>query len=61
MLDRFCLQILPQIVKKIESLNLESSSMKHILLSTNYRNSYGLGLYDLEIERIKYLFIGKRQ
>jgi hypothetical protein len=59
MLDRFCSQILPQIHHKIEWLNLESSSMAHILLSTNYPNLYGLGLYGLEIERAKYLFTGK--
>jgi hypothetical protein len=59
MLNRFYLQILPQIHHKIEWLNLESSSMEHILLSTNYPNLYGLGLYDLEIERAQYLFTGK--
>ncbi len=59
MLIRFCLEILPQIHHKIEWLNLESSSMAHILLSANYPNLYGLGLYGLEIERAKYLFTGK--
>jgi hypothetical protein len=58
-LDRFCLQILPEIHHQIEWLNLESSSMARILLSTNYPNLYGLGLYGLEIERAKYLFTGK--
>ncbi|CAF4647704.1 unnamed protein product, partial [Rotaria magnacalcarata] len=49
-LDRFCLQILPEIHHKIQWLNLESSSMKRILLATNYPNLFGLGLYDIEIE-----------
>ncbi|CAF4786437.1 unnamed protein product, partial [Rotaria sp. Silwood2] len=49
-LDRFCLQILPEIHHKIKWLNLESSSMERILLATNYPNLYGLGLYDIEIE-----------
>ncbi|CAF2006009.1 unnamed protein product [Rotaria magnacalcarata] len=49
-LDQFCLQILPAIHHNIKWLNLESSSMKRILLPTNYPNLYGLGLYDIEIE-----------
>ncbi|CAF4649203.1 unnamed protein product, partial [Rotaria sp. Silwood1] len=40
-LDRFCLQILPKIHHKIQFLNLESSSMERILLSTNCPNLYG--------------------
>ncbi|CAF1147963.1 unnamed protein product [Rotaria sordida] len=56
LLGRFCLQILPKIYDKIEWLNLESSSMERILLSTNYPNLYGLGLYNMEVERAKYLF-----
>jgi hypothetical protein len=59
MLDRFCSEILPEINHKIEWLNLELSSMARILLSTNYPNLYGLGLYGLEIEIAKYLFTGK--
>ncbi|CAF4381930.1 unnamed protein product, partial [Rotaria sp. Silwood2] len=41
MLDRFCLQILPEIHYKIKWLDLESSSMERILLATNYPNLYG--------------------
>jgi hypothetical protein len=58
-LDRFCRQILPKIHHKIQFLNLESSSMERILLSTNYPNLYGLGLYDLATETAKDLFTGK--
>lgn len=58
-LDRFCLQILPEIHHTIKWLNLESSSMKRILLSTNYPNLYGLGLYDTKIEIPLALSIGK--
>ncbi|CAF3317912.1 unnamed protein product [Rotaria socialis] len=55
-LDRFCLEILPKIHDKIEFLNLESSSMKRILLLTNYSNLYGIGLYDIATEIAKDLF-----
>ncbi|CAF2779841.1 unnamed protein product [Rotaria sp. Silwood2] len=58
-LDRFCLQILHEIHHKIQWLNLESSSMKRILLATNYPNLFGLGLFDIEIETALSLFIGK--
>jgi len=59
-LDRFCLQILPKIHQKIEWLNIESSSIERVLLSTNYPNLSGLGLYNLDIEKTKQLFTGKR-
>ncbi|CAF4598465.1 unnamed protein product [Rotaria sp. Silwood2] len=49
-LDQFRLQILPETHHKIKWLTIESSSMKHILLATNYPNLYGLGLYDIQIE-----------
>ncbi|CAF2765944.1 unnamed protein product [Rotaria sp. Silwood2] len=52
MLDRFCLQILPEIHYKIKWLDLESSSMERILLATNYPNLYGFGLYNLDEEII---------
>lgn len=58
-LDRFCFEILPQIYHKIKWLNMESSSIERILLSTNYPNLSGLGLYNLDIERAKHLFTGK--
>ncbi|CAF0753505.1 unnamed protein product [Rotaria sordida] len=54
MVDQFCLQILPEIHHKIKWLNLELLSMERILLATNYPNLYGLGLYDLQIEKVKY-------
>ncbi|CAF3364107.1 unnamed protein product [Rotaria sp. Silwood1] len=60
-LVQFCLQILPSIHHKIKWLNLESSSMKRILLATNYPNLYGLGLYDIEIETALSFFIDKNQ
>ncbi|CAF4574058.1 unnamed protein product [Rotaria sp. Silwood2] len=59
-LDRFCLQILPEIHHKIKWLNLESSSIERILV-TNYPNLYGLGLYDVEIETALSLFMDKNQ
>ncbi|CAF1560509.1 unnamed protein product [Rotaria sp. Silwood1] len=56
-LDRFCLKILPQIHDKIKCINIESSSMERILLSSSYPNLKELGLYDLEIKNAKHLFI----
>ncbi|CAF3338369.1 unnamed protein product [Rotaria sp. Silwood1] len=58
-LNRFCLQILPKIHHKVKWLNLESSSMARFLHCTNYPNLNGLGLYNLEIEKAKHLFISK--
>ncbi|CAF3172235.1 unnamed protein product [Rotaria sp. Silwood2] len=55
-LDRFCLQILPSIHHKIKWLNVESSSMEPILLSTNYPNLYGLGIYHIEKETASRIF-----
>ncbi|CAF4241491.1 unnamed protein product [Rotaria magnacalcarata] len=56
LLEQFYVRILPKIHHKIQWLNIESSSMERILLCTNYPNLYGLGLYNLEIERAKHLF-----
>ena len=58
-LNRLCSQILPEIRHKIKWLDLESSSIQRILLTTNYPNLYGLGLYNLEIEKAKHLFTSK--
>ncbi|CAF2989699.1 unnamed protein product, partial [Rotaria sp. Silwood2] len=55
-LDRFCSYILPEIRQKIEWLELESSSMKRILLATNYPNLYKLGIYKIQAERAVHLF-----
>ncbi|CAF3798504.1 unnamed protein product [Rotaria sordida] len=52
MLNRFCLQILPEIHDKIKWFNLESSSMKHILCARNYPNLYALGLYNIDEDLI---------
>jgi hypothetical protein len=59
MLDRFCSQILPEIHDNIKWLKLESSSMKHILLSANYPNLFGLGIYNIEKPAVLDLFNGK--
>jgi hypothetical protein len=57
-LCRFYSQILPEIHHKIQWLNVESSSMERIL-SANYPNLHGLGLYNLEIETTTHLFTSK--
>ncbi|CAF3279690.1 unnamed protein product [Rotaria sp. Silwood2] len=59
MLDRFCCPILPSIHDKIKWLDLESSSMERILLTTNYSNLYRLGLYNIDIETARHFFTGE--
>ena len=58
-LNRFCLQILPDISEKIEWLYLEESSAKNILRAADYPNLYGLGLYNMNLQRARRLFTGK--
>ncbi|CAF1432737.1 unnamed protein product [Rotaria sordida] len=55
-LDRFCVQILPEIHNKIKWLDLEPFSMERILLAVNYPNLYGFGLYNIQEEKAIYLF-----
>ncbi|CAF3169701.1 unnamed protein product [Rotaria sp. Silwood2] len=55
-LVRFCLQILPEIHDKIKWLDLESSSMKHVLRATDYPNLHTLGLYNINEELAQCLF-----
>ncbi|CAF3471436.1 unnamed protein product [Rotaria socialis] len=56
--NRFRLQILPEIRHKIEWLDLESSSMKYVLRAAHYPNLYGLGLYNINEESVRCLFTG---
>jgi len=60
MLNRFCVQILPEIHDKIKWLDLESSSMKHVLRAANYVNLNSLGLYNIHGESARCLFTGKK-
>ncbi|CAF1019815.1 unnamed protein product [Rotaria sordida] len=55
-LNRFCLQILPEIHDKIKWLDLESSSMKYILHAAHYPNLHTLGLYNINQESAQCLF-----
>ncbi|CAF3057200.1 unnamed protein product [Rotaria socialis] len=57
--DRFCLQILPEIHDKTTRLDLESSTMKHVLRAVAYPNLHVLGLYNIDEESIRCLFTGK--
>jgi hypothetical protein len=59
MLDRFSLQILPEIHHKIKWLVVEATSMKRILLSANYLNLFGFSIYNVERENDIHLFQGK--
>ncbi|CAF1037687.1 unnamed protein product [Rotaria sp. Silwood1] len=56
-IDRFCLEILLKIHYKIKWLNIESLSMERILRIVDYPNLYGLGLYNINEETFKRLFI----
>ena len=57
-LDRFCLQILPEIQYKINLLNLESLSMERILLTADYSNLHSLGLYNVDEKTAERVFTG---
>ncbi|CAF4769382.1 unnamed protein product, partial [Rotaria socialis] len=52
--------ILPAIGEKIQWHDVDSSSMKQILCAADYPNSLGLGLFNIEEETIRSLFIGKK-
>ncbi|CAF1319549.1 unnamed protein product [Rotaria sp. Silwood1] len=56
MLNRFCLQILPSIHDKIQWLDLDSSSIKHVKRVANYPNLDSLGLYNIDEESAQCLF-----
>lgn len=58
-LHRFFQEILPEIEQKIQWLNLESSSMEGIL-SRNYPNLHGLGLYNFQISSAAHFFTSMR-
>lgn len=58
--NRFCLQILPEIHDKIKWVDLESSSMKHVLCAADYPNLNRLGLYNIHEESARQLFTGKK-
>ncbi|CAF1219115.1 unnamed protein product [Adineta steineri] len=49
---KFCSQILPSIHNNIQCLDLESSSMKHVLYAANYPNLNSLGLYNVNEESV---------
>jgi hypothetical protein len=59
-LDRFCLQILPEIHDNVKWLNVESLSMKRVFLAAKYSNLYGLGIYNIEEETAQRFFAGKK-
>jgi hypothetical protein len=59
MLNRFYLKNLPEIHHKIKWLDIEVSSMERILLSADYPNLCGLGIYNIEMENDVRLFKGK--
>lgn len=52
-------QILPKIDDKIKWLDLTALFIEPILCFSKFPNLYGLGLYDLDLERAKHLFTGK--
>ncbi|CAF1451780.1 unnamed protein product, partial [Rotaria sordida] len=58
--NRFCLQILPLIRRKIEWVDLESSSMKYVLNAADYPNLHTLGLYNINQESARCLCTDKK-
>ncbi|CAF1468157.1 unnamed protein product [Rotaria sordida] len=58
--NRFCLQILPLIRRKIQWLDLESSSMKYVLNAVDYPNLHTLGLYNINEESARCLCTDKK-
>ncbi|CAF1360576.1 unnamed protein product [Rotaria sordida] len=58
-LERFSLGILPKLHHKIRRLNLESLSMKRILLAGEYPNLCELGLFNIQSEIFQRLFAEK--
>lgn len=55
LLDRFCLQILPQIHRRIQWLSLESTSMERVLLSAAYPNLRQLHIFITDTEPLELL------
>ncbi|CAF4127214.1 unnamed protein product, partial [Adineta steineri] len=55
LLNRFCLQILPSIHEKIQRLDLDSSSIEHVLGVANYPNLHTLGLYNIDEKSVECL------
>jgi hypothetical protein len=58
MLDRFCLEILPDIHQNIKWFELELSSMKHVLHAATYPNLVTLALHNINKESAQSLFTG---
>ncbi|CAF2527333.1 unnamed protein product [Rotaria sp. Silwood2] len=58
-LNRSCLQILPQICDNIKWLNLASFSIARLFFAANYPNLHEFGLYNIEAEEAINLFSGK--
>ncbi|CAF2857008.1 unnamed protein product [Rotaria sp. Silwood2] len=56
MLDRFCLEILPKIHRKIEWLTVESLSMERIFLVDDYSNLCQLDFVSIQWEGLERLF-----
>ena len=55
LLNRFCLQVLPQIHRQIQWFNLESTSMERILLSSTYPNLRQLHIFITDTEPLELL------
>ena len=56
---RFCIEILPKIHDQIKWLNLESLSIRRVLLAANYPNLNALRLYNLTVEDAQKILSGK--
>ena len=57
--DRFCREILPEIRHQIQSLSVESSSMKDVLRAADYSHLQTLGLFNVDENSIQCLCQGE--
>ncbi|CAF1456185.1 unnamed protein product [Adineta ricciae] len=58
-LNRYCLQILPDIHDKVKRLDLETSSMRQVLRAADYSILNSLALYNITEKSIHYLSVNE--
>jgi hypothetical protein len=57
-LDRFCIEILPRIHDKVESLTLQACFLSRVLHATNYLHLRKLVIINLELSMAGHIFSG---
>ncbi|CAF4184346.1 unnamed protein product [Rotaria sordida] len=58
MVDRFCIEILPQIQDNVRCLIIESMNMERILVASNYPNLTELKIFNFNKEIVSRYFTG---